>query len=236
MSDLENIHFHSQSVADFCERFNADPDLAASICTAGGMRTAWWMIDRPAWLLWAYCMAVLDEPLSAGLQNTTLLAHPSIAGGLVARMFPDDGIIGREWSSFEEVDGAACEFFRKRVPCPFAPESALPDCVAVAPEPEPAQPAAPAQPGPPRVGSVNLKTDPATGTVNGIDVDGRAFVPLDEAAATIDRQRAVIHHGRTVAHHWRRAAIWTACAVTVLPVLVLAMVWLIRHEDEGAGQ
>ncbi len=228
---MDSRSYQSATVAAWCDRFHVCPDGRDLAAPCADLRTVWYKIDRPGWLLWMYAMEFLDDPSRWDESLVLLLKDaplpPDVPHG-------DDLPIG--WFNFTDIDAAACDRIRLAIPCLFLESSIIPPCrgvdgpVVVDPakpqEPRTAKPEAPSQ----APVHVNIEADKA-GNVRGVTVGGRAFVPLDEARDTIDQQRDIIEAHRDDAHFWWRMARWTMYGAMAGIAVAGMLVFLVRRED-----
>jgi len=182
---MDNLNYQSTIVKDWCERFHVCPEgrLLASSCA--DLRTVWWNIDRPAWLVWFYAMALIDDP------KVCLSPVPKIVG-MLAQGDPMRQLCnGNPWSvnDVEHVDSVWCSTARELVDCPFGGETSIPGCTM---NPD---------------GSITIDepAQPDVAAVAGFDPYPREGV--------IERQQAILGHVTERANFWRNAAsfmVWGA--------------------------
>jgi len=147
--------FYAPDVYDFCKWVHADDYMVAVAAPCFDLRTMWYAADRPAWLLWLFNYAHRDAEGVAIMPEW----HD------VCRQFNADATVEDKRGHWASVE--ACDWLRARVACPFRSLEPVPPC-----DPVPD-------------GDLDhdvIGTRDASGTVT---IDGRDYIPADEAQAEI---------------------------------------------------
>lgn len=240
---MDDRNYASPIVRDWCHRFHVCPEGRDLAMPCMDLATVWWKIDRPGWLLWFLAMGAFNDPSrwNESVANLYYTLPSDLYKTLSSLDFPDSLPPG--WVNCLEVDPQWCDRIRSAISCPFARPSVAADCshtinddgtvtpIGAGSKPVPT-PVATTDPGPKaKPVAVHLEPGP-DGRIRTVAVDGRAFVPADEATFTINRQRDVIECVRDENRQLGRLFRWSMFGLAIGAIVAMGLVWLVRWEDE----
>lgn len=241
---MSNLIFASPVVEAWCDRYKVCSEGRALAAPCIDLATVWYKIDRPGWLLWFLGMEVIENP-EFFLNRPLLWIMVSLPDSLTMDLYNCEhlplsgGVLPDDWADYSKVDPLACDIMRRLVPCPFKMQARVieaienddgtitPCTAATAPETA-AKPIADAKPK-----QIQVQIDQApNGNVRTALIDGRQFVPADEAVDALNQQKRVIHALNQEAKHTHRWFVWSIAAISIALLAVWGLVTLIKWEDE----